>query len=238
MPEAEEKTGSQRIRGPNLETFVKKQGISIPGYQSGAPFEKAIARADAEGRVVISNKRMTEALRYIEKDVAWLSSVEWDTKYAYIPCWTGTMAAYEAPGKALGETIEKADPKSGINWIFPVPEEYRGEKDIVLVSEHPDYSIERKGNDRIVRTTAVDAVKNFPEHSGGMFKADPKHHIPIHEKLEIGSPDAFGLSRIPGKRVGPVARCHDVGYGASCFRWKIVLNLWPSERLGMAVEAP
>jgi hypothetical protein len=79
-----------------------------------------------------------------------------------LPCWTGTMVGYDKPGKQLGESIEYTDPKTRIKYVFPVPKEYRKRKDIALVVEHPDFTLEVDGKNRVVNAREVGVVPDIP----------------------------------------------------------------------------
>jgi len=117
-----------------------------------------------------------------------------------------------------------------LKYLFPVPQNFRGKKDCILVAEHPDYSLEIKGDERIVRTAVVDLIERFPAESQKWYLADPKHGIPFGEQVDSSDSNARRLWRIE-KRVGSVARYfvdgRDVG----------AVNRW-SYGSGVAVEAP
>ena len=112
------------IRGPSLEVFIPRS--------SGVTMKEALARATAEKRVIASNKRLSQAL---------VGSKEWETIRAALPCWTGTMIAYDKPDQKLGKTIEYLDSKTKIRYVFPVPEEHQRKKNVLLVAEHPGFTL-------------------------------------------------------------------------------------------------
>jgi hypothetical protein len=210
--------GDCRVRGPAISEFIKAK--------PGAPFDEGIIRADDSHHVICSNMRITRA--FMEKDDIAVKEV--------FPCATGTMAAYEMPEKRLGKTIEYVDSKTKLRWIFHVPEEFRGEKNCVLLAEHPAYSVERDRRNRVVHASAVQIVQAFPA-SNGTYPADPVHGIPCGEGNDDPGADTRHLWRI-GKRVGPVAR----GFGYKKFggygiRRNVHLDKEPSRELGIAVEA-
>jgi hypothetical protein len=208
---------AQKVRGPNLAVLVKAI--------KGVPFEEGLARADKENRVIASNARLSKAL---------IDSGEWENIREIFPCWSGTMTAYVEPGRKLGEQVESVVSETGHRWVFAVPYEYRDQKNAILIVEHPDYSLEIDGNNRVVHAKAVALVKDFPEKSR-WYKEDPIHAIPAGSELgRFFSDSAMQLWRTD-KRVGPVGR--DFGliyhYGAKV----IVLSLPPTADSGMAVES-
>ena len=203
------------IRGPKLEVFIPNK--------PGATMEEALARAEKEKRVMASNKRMDQAL---------VGSDEWKSIQAALWCWTGTMTAYEEPGKKFGKTVEYVDEKTNIRYVFEVPDKYVGEKDSILVSEHPDYKLEMDGNNRIIRAAVVDLIERFPTESHKWYLADSKHGIPVEDPIDSSDSNARYLYRIE-KRVGVSVR----GGGVGCGR-DVDLDYQPSSALGVAIEAP
>ncbi|MFA5050203.1 MAG: hypothetical protein WC501_04310 [Candidatus Micrarchaeia archaeon] len=202
----------ERVSGPNLAILIKRS--------NGVPFEEGLRRANEENRVIASNARLSKAL---------VGSDEWQKLRAVFVCWSGTMTAYVEADTKLPEKVEYTDPTTGHRWVFSVPEQHRGKKNAILVAEHPDYTLEIDGTNRVVHATSVDLVKNFPK-SDGWYMGDPKHDIPVVS--QTGS-DRY-LWRV-AKRVGPVARgCGLYGDG----RRGVGLDFGPSVGLGVAVEAP
>ncbi|MDO8554280.1 MAG: hypothetical protein Q7S22_05710 [Candidatus Micrarchaeota archaeon] len=206
----------ERIRGSNIATFITRA--------NGVPFEEGLARANVEDRIVTSNIRLTRAL---------VGSEEWRTIADAFRCWSATMIAHAKPGKKLGKQIECIDSKTKIKWVFTVPDVYRNERNAILVAEHPDYTLEIDGNNRIVHASAVDIVSAFPIRDG-WYLADPIHGIPTGEQVAF-SEQARHLSRID-KKVGPVARGYDVLFGGDVGQ-NVVLGDEPSLCYGMAVES-
>jgi hypothetical protein len=208
------------IRGPQLEVLVPRS--------RGLPFDKGILLAEGAGRVVASNARMDKAL---------VGSEEWRSISDVFACWTGTMTAYAKPGEKLGATVEYIDPETEQKWVFPVPKQFRGMEDVILVAEHPDYTLERDGKNLVVQAGAVDAVENFPARTERWYIVDPKHGIPMESEPSGDNPNARYLWRIES-RVGPARRGYyylrldDVG------RRGVGLDGRPSDGLGVAVEAP
>lgn len=208
-----------RLRGPNLAVFVKRA--------NGVPMEEALAKADEAGLVIASNKRLSKAL---------VGSNEWRDICDVFGCWTGTMTAYEKPDQKLGKSIEYTDSDTGVRYVFPVPEEQQGRKNVILVAEHPDVCLVRDGNDRIVQAVDVGAVENFPVSNEGWFLSDQKYDIPQGNNVECGNPAARYLWRID-KRVGLVAR-DDYSPPRDYFgRLCVFLDNRASYGLGVAVEA-
>jgi len=217
---AKQSTNDQRIRGPKLSVLISRN--------NGVPFEEGLVKANAENRVIASNKRLSNAL---------VGSEEWRTIKEVFACWTGTMTAYAKPGEKLGKAVEYVDPETKYRWVFPVPEAHQDKKDAILVAEHPDYSLEIDGKTRIVRAAQVDLIERFPAENDWYF-GDSKHDIPSGDSVEA-SDDARYLYRMD-TLVGPVARgCDDGddGYGGGDRRG-VDLGDGPSGGLGVAVEAP
>lgn len=210
----------ERIRGPNLDLLIK--------HSSMAPFEEGMRKADEQNLVIASSLRLSQELRIIGytgfEDMC--------------GCWAGTMTGYEKPGKGFGKTIEYVDDETGCRWVFPVPEQFRGEKNAMLVAEHPDYVLETDGINRVVHAAKVDLVKRFPIRANSplneWFLADPRHDIPQGDPLQMHNENTRQLSRIE-KRVGPVKRIEDGdGHG-----WRtVLLDTNPSHCGAMIVEAP
>jgi len=212
-----QRTEVQRTRGPNLAVLV--------AYANKVPSEEGLRLANEGNLVVASNKRLDKAL---------VGSDEWQQPNVRpaLPAWTGTYAGYEEVGKKLGKTIEYVDSETGFRHVFPVPEQYQGQKNVILVAEHPDYSLERDGNNRVVNATKVDGIQAFPG-SDGWYPTDAVHGIPTGNSIDSSNAEARYLWRI-AKRVAPVARdCYNFNYN----RRLVALNYRPSNRLGVAVEA-
>ena len=216
MADAVHVSGKGRIRGPNLAALVR--------MPAGAPMEEVILKADEAGAVIASNKRLSQAL---------IDSVSWHRISEAFGCWTGTMTAYIGPGERFGRSVECVDPGSGLRWIFPVPEEHRDKKDAILVAEHPDYFLEKKGDTRIIRAAHVGLIERFPAKEG-WYLGDGQHDIPTGEPIGFND-KARHLSRTD-IRVGAIMR--------GCFRYdsgdnrrEIYLGNPPSESFGAAIEA-
>jgi hypothetical protein len=207
-----------RIRGPDLEILITSAfGVSI---------ESALSIAEAEKRIIASNLSLDRIL---------VGSDRWRGIEDAFPCWTGTMTAYEEPGKKFGKTVEYVDYKTKIRYVFEVPSQYVGEKNAILVSEHPDYKLEMDGNNRIIRAAIVDLIEKFPAING-WYLADSKHGIPSENKVSKSNSNERYLKR-KEKRVGPVARGYEdyVDFLGNF----VYLNVRPSNSFGVAiVELP
>lgn len=176
-----------RIRGPNLALLIKRS--------NAVPMVDALRRADTARSVMASNTRLSRALL---RD-------EWRADDV-LPCWSGTMTAYDRPGKKLGATIEYLDSGTGITYVFPVPQAHRGKINVLLVAEHPDFELENDGRKRrIIRADKVGIVESFPAVSGCWHNSDPTYDLPTGDKVRPDNEAVRLLSRID-KRVGLVAR--------------------------------
>jgi len=209
------------IRGPQLEVLVPRG--------RGKPFDEGILIAEQGRRVIASSARLSKAL---------VGSEEWRSVSEVFACWTGTMTGHTKPGEKLGATIEYVDPETNQRWVFPVPEQFRGMKDVILVAEHPDYTLEKDGRNLVVQAGTVDIVPNFPAVGERWYLGDPKHDIPQGSAISGDDANARYLWRIDA-RVGPVRRGLNV-YGrwdGNCRR-DVLLDGRPSDGLGVVVESP
>lgn len=207
-----------RTRGAELAVFATN-------YR-GLPFEEGLRKADAEGRVIVSNKKLDSAL---------VRSDEWEKIKPVFACWSGTMAAYIEPDIRFSATIVYTDQRTGDKWVFPVPKEHRGKRNAILIAEHPDYTLETDGRNRIVHATAVALIEGFPS-VGGLYLTETVHGIPFESQLQEKSEVCHPLVRVlirSDRRVGPVIR------GAFYGKWQGVVQLAgePSTPLGIAVES-
>ena len=216
----------QRIRGQKLEILINRR--------DKAPFIEGLMEADKENRVIASNKRMDKIL---------VGSNEWIMVKFALPCWTGTMTAYTKPDEKLGKTIEYTDPETNQRWVFPAGK-FKGEKDSILVVEHPDFTLQREGNDiLVVPADAIRIIANFPKANfptkPAWYFADPEHGIPVGNAIEGASFfEGRRLYRIDNSgRVGPASRMCEI-YSGVGVRWYVDLRSRPSYGLGMIVEAP
>jgi hypothetical protein len=215
-------TLTRKIPG-NERTPGTKLAVLTP-FTKGVPMEEALQRADDAGLVIASNKRLNNVI---------LRSDKWRGIAEAFPCWSGTMTAYEEPNKRVGKLIEYTDSITGIAYTFPVPEEHWGKKNIILIVEHPNFSLVKEGKERIVQAAQIDAVERFPTENS-WYIGNPRDDIPWGHKPDKLHPDARFLWRME-KRVGLVARDY---YNPVCdsFGQAIYLNAPPSNELGVAVE--
>ena len=201
--------------------LLQKRRLSVLAEsRPGLPADEGIMKAN--GRKIASNAQITWSL--FSRNHILIADA--------LPCWTGTWAAYEEPGRAFQRTVEYQEgPKT---WVFIVPDEFIGEKNSVIVCDHPHFHFEVDGNKRIVHPSKAAIVNNFPAENG-IYKSDPVHDIPVAEKMDFKPDEARYLARI-GRRVGPVKRAP--GYDGNSFglRKNICLDAKPSEPLGIAVH--
>jgi hypothetical protein len=209
--------GPERIRGPNLASFITNV--------NGVTMEEALRRTDKAGLVIASNKRLGKAL---------VGSNEWRQVSDVFTCWSGTMAAYDKPGQKLGKMIEYTDPLTRKKYIFPVPEEHQGKKNVILVAEHPDFTLERDGKTSIVQAKKVGIVEEFPV-SNNYYLADPKYGIPTGEKVDYFNPEGRLLARVR-KWVGLVACKNENWTGHP--KQLVYVDKQPSDWFGAAIENP
>jgi hypothetical protein len=162
---------------------------------------------------------------------------EWESIKRGLPCWTGTMTAYARPGEKLGSSIEYTDPRNGQKYVFPVPVEYQNERDAILVSEYPNWTLVPRGNAVLVHASEVDCIMRFPQEDG-WHKGDPRHDIPSGDRMDdsdgISSAAARYLWRVP-TRVGLAARDKYYPTG-TCFRRVVNLSAVPSFPFGVVAK--
>ena len=214
--------GKPATKPPLLESGSGLRGLATKA--NGLTFREALELANKENLVLASNKRMTRAL---------VETEEWKGMKEAFPCWTGTMAGYARPDERLGEFIEYTDPEDGQKYVFPVPEQYRKEKNMILVVEHPNYSLVQDGNNLVVEASGVVGLPNFPEKDGWYF-SDGQFDIPTGKEVSSSDEKARYLWRVDS-RVGPVLRDDFIdGYD----RRGVGLVYRPSNGLGVVTESP
>jgi len=230
-----------RIRGPNLRVLAT--------FRNGLPFREAWLRAEEEGLVIASNARLDLALNspaeYIVKQVmrALASNVkpdqisviqEWEQFPELWPADSGTMIGHLKWPEKLGTEIVYTDPDTNERWIFPVPEGFRGERNLLLVAEHPDYSLRFEGIDIIIDSSSVGAVDNFPDDGFNWYLVDKQHKIPFGPPFPLRmshDKNQRWLERLEGCKVGPITRF-------SGTRSNVSLHMKSFGKAGIAVEAP
>jgi hypothetical protein len=194
----------------------------------------AIMRAESENRVVAPN--MT---------VASLTNSEWQkvskvAEGAY-PCNTGTMVAYAEPGiQMIKSRIYSPDTKSlayrdenGIWRVFFVPEQLREEKDVLLVSEHPDSRIFLDAGKEVVHAARIFPIFNFPKKNGP-YALDAEFGIPRGYAHTHNVPLGY-LHRAEGAMVTQVSRKALNKDGEDC-RSHVFLDTPPSPPLPAIIE--
>ena len=211
--------------------IIEKKKLAILVKRANeVPLVEGLRIAGEKGRVIASNIRL---------DMALVGSDEWESISEVFPCWSGTMTGYESPGMKLGTSIIYTDQGTWQRYVFPVPEEYKGTKNAILVVEHPDYTLDKDGKDLVVTVKNIEnisLIERFPSE-GGWYLTDEKHGIPTGDKVNSSNDDARHLWRIEdSSRVGPVARGY-YDYGCDYGRL-VVLDDGPSFGFGVVVEAP
>lgn len=177
MPMQRKLKPTGRIRGPNLRVLVERA--------DGATFRWLLKLADEKNLVLALNKRVGRALETDERR---------GIRKAFAS-WTGTLVAYTKPGKKLGNVIEYNNEEECQRYVFPVPVIYRQEKDMVLVAEHPNFSLVRDGKDLVVISSEVAGIAQFPEESG-WYPAENEYEIPFGEPCDPSAPHARYLWRV------------------------------------------
>lgn len=177
----------ERIRGENL-AVLYSEGLSLEdAIQTAKKRNLVIASHDRIERAFHDNESIgffrgfnqnwnlehsLRALRWGRKNVS-NQEAEWDYNIdgwnRINSFWTGTMIAYvnvrnvKKRGK-YGKTIEHEDGNDGNVWVFPVPEEYQGERIRLFQParfynsngvaffyvKHPDFELETDGKYRVI----------------------------------------------------------------------------------------
>ncbi len=218
MALAKKNPGSERTLGTKLAVLVKRA--------NGVPMEEALQRADEAGLVIASNKRIERAIMERKERRSILDA---------FPLWTGTLVAYDEPGQRLGKTFEYTEARTGNRYVLDVPEEHQGRANVVLVAEHPDFTIEKDGMNRIIHAKRLGILARVPTIlGGGWYHGDHVHAIPCGKKVDKNSESA----RILGagyRGIRLVVRGDDSFQGLITF-CTVSLNYRPSDRFGVVVE--
>lgn len=201
------------------------------------PFAQAISMADWGQSALASNGRLHSLLIEVSK-----------TPYVHplrcaFPCASGTITAYVEPGTPFNKSrlfsknegaIVFTDEKTGQRHVFPVPHEYAGEKDAVLVSEHPDYQLVHvpEGDELWAVSSKVDCVKGFPSKNA-FYRLDKEHGIPQGEEFYSPKGGSGYLCRLDGGGIVPIIRGRYEAHYDS-----ISMDEMPSTPFGALLEAP
>lgn len=220
-----QRNGEDKVKGkdrrvPKLTVLIKRA--------NGVPFVEGLRLAEEKGLVIASNARLDKALGSDEARIMRESSGVF---------WSGTMTAYKKPGKKLGRSVVYTDPYTKQRYVFPVPKDYRGAKDAILVVEHPNYTMEKDRKDFVVTVKNpenISLVEGFPSEAYDWYLVDEKHGIPTGNSSSCFHPDSRYLSRIDS-RVGPVSVIYGHGHTTEA---GVSINCEPSYDFGVVVEAP
>ncbi|PIT84525.1 hypothetical protein COU37_02850 [Candidatus Micrarchaeota archaeon CG10_big_fil_rev_8_21_14_0_10_45_29] len=130
-----------------------------------------------------------------------LSNKEFDKRLVLTDTWKNemdvypalnTFLAYEKTGKKLGSCIEYTEPISGTRYVFDVPENAKGEKNIALAINHgfdngtPIFSLEEEGKNTVYvdvkDMSKIKILENFPSEKDAefaLFVPDDEFGIPL-----------------------------------------------------------
>jgi hypothetical protein len=144
----------------------------------------------------------------------------------YLPCWTGTVAAYR--GGTLGREIVQEGKSS--TFVFRVPKEHQGAQSRILLSDSPNYKIESRAGLIVVDPDRVVSIQHpgpalcyFLDPETG-FPSVPwaRYDDPLGTHLKIGQEWA-GLVSCDVTKHGMVSYIitPGTGYGG------VMLNLRP-----------
>jgi len=217
---------------PKLEVFIR--------YKDGATAEKILEAVE------IANKKGPDRIRIatnLEIDLA-LQTGTWEEIRNAFPLWTGTGFAYVGAGKKFRDEAEKingkyylvfTDPRTKERCLFPIPEQHLDVMNGILIAEHPDLSLIKDGNDRIVVAKEIDLVEKFPTECGHWLIPDPKHGIPCGKKKTNNDPNARLLVRRLNKLVSLDVRDYGCGNWGRYNSRGVLFDYAPSEGFGVAV---
>ena len=128
------------------------------------------------------------------------------------------------------------NPKTGLRYLFPVPDEYVGEKDVVLVAEHPGFTLNPDGKDFVVEAEKVGIVRAFPS-ADGWYAADPEYGIPAGAPVDMKCENARYLVRFE-KAVSLISLGYFDGGNEIGNPRGIVVGEVPSTEFGVPVIFP
>ncbi len=179
-PESIQAGGKADPERPKLVVLLRRS--------EGVPMDEALRIAEEKGCALASSKALSGVL---------IGSGAWKGVREAFGCWSGTLIGYDRAGKELGERIVYTDPKTYLRYVFPVPEEHRGKRDVALVAEHPDFVLVKDGNERVVQAKRVDWVAAFPSRYGnsGWHVCDSRHDIPRGQEVAASHENARFLTR-------------------------------------------
>ncbi len=180
---------------------------------AGSAFLERFAQVERSGRRLLSNLFADRLL------------VEGGLRTPRI--WTGTIAAYPAPGCPLGATLSMRDNVSRLRLSLECGA-LKGERGIALVLEPGTYRIIRHNGELFISPNSQPIIlPAFPQESG-WHALDPATGIP-----QLGRGERRFLWRLPSEAVVPAAREH----GANGWAVRdVFLNQRLSARLSAITE--
>ena len=142
-----------------------------------------------------ANKNKLRILSNKEIDGRLVRSDLWKTEKTAYPLWAGTLIAYVAPGEKFGKYVKYHDGLDRFTYYFPVPEEYRGEKNALLAINH---GFDKKGRPLIqmckgkkddifieIRDSSkIKIIGNFPEKEHHPYVIDKEFSIPCGKRIK------------------------------------------------------
>jgi len=219
------RSSDKRIQRPSGSGLVQ-----LVSFRDNVPMEEALVKAGVAGTIMVPNRVLGTVL---------LGDF-WKGIKDALPCWTGTLAAYDKPRAPLGKTIEYVDYRNNVRYVFLVPEQYVGMKDVLFITEHPNFFFIRDGNNRIVQARELSAIEGFGVIDGsfreeGWYLTDPIFDLPVRQRSSSSDPYARYLWRAE-KMISLICR----GYGNFDFDGRRVIDLFhsPSDNRGVVTFAP
>jgi len=226
-----DKTNKPKIRSGLIRPILATLAKSKPGL----PMEEAIRKSDIAQ--IATNRRLEHA---IFGEHSWLPSDEWKGIRDAFPCWTGTMIGYVKPGRTFSEETERISSlgnehfivhtsRTGIRYLFPVPEEHLDLNDCALTIQVACMDLITDGNDRIVRDHPINAgegirdswielVGNLPPFNGNFDSYYSQSGIPLGQTSHGGSGGWNRTKRFSRseKHVGLISRGFGIDWELEC----------------------
>lgn len=207
----------------NISPAPKKLAV-LATFEKGLPMEEAIRKASEAGLTIASNRRIDQAL---------MSTSDFSHFANAFPLWTGTLIIHEDYGVPLGKTFEIREWMTKHRYVVEIPEEHQGKKNVLLAASHPDFTIEREGNNRIIIANKLDAITEVPFNESDWLLGDATHGIPSGSPVDRNDMSArYLISGYRGVRL--VVRGHDdFGFVNP---YEVCINSRPSNEYGVVVE--
>jgi hypothetical protein len=201
------KPASSNSQEKTAPAAVQSKSVEVVGME--LTMRQAVAKASRKGYRILSNAEMDATLSS--------GKLPAKVKYAHPPpnmvkeapeYWTGTLVAYKAPGEMLGKTIEFQ------GMVVAVPAAWQDKKDVMIVCEHPAFTIGKHG------TVELNNPDLVPMHAQDGWYVKDKHGIPSGKPSNSDDAKARFMVKAKGTYIGLIQRTnidrfgirYDLGY--------------------------